>query len=98
MKNHSLHLAGFGLALALALAPALKANLDFHVDIDTSTLTLAPNAPFYLDFQLNEGSGSLANSVQVTHIWFDNGNATVQALSEGAAKCRTAFPPMVGTN
>jgi len=75
MKIHTHHLAGFGLALALALVPALKANLDFHVDIDTSSLVSAPNSPFYLDFQLNEGSGSLTNSVQLTDLWFDNGHA-----------------------
>jgi hypothetical protein len=85
MKNHTHHLAGFGLVLALALAPALKANLDFHVDIDTSSLVSAPNSPFYLDLQLNEGSGSLANSVQLTNIWFDNGNATGSPMSWGQA-------------
>jgi len=85
MKNHTYPLAGFGLALALALAPMLKANLDFHVDIDTSSLVSAPNSPFYLDFQLNEGSGSLANSVQLTNLWFDNGHAIGSPQSWGQA-------------
>jgi hypothetical protein len=85
MKNHTHPLAGFGLALALALAPALKANLDFHVDIDTSSLASAPNSPFYLDFQLNEGSGSLANSVQLTNIWFDHGSAIGTPMAWGQA-------------
>ena len=85
MKNHSLHLAGFGLACALALTSALKANLDFRVDIDTSSLPSAANGPFYLDFQLNEGSGTLANSVQLTDFTFDGGHATGSSTAFGQA-------------
>jgi len=85
MKKHTYHLAGLSLAFGLALAPALKANLDFRVDIDTSALVSAPNGPFYLDFQLNEGSSSLANSVQLTDFTFDGGHATGTPSAWGQA-------------
>ncbi|HTQ30831.1 MAG TPA: NF038129 family PEP-CTERM protein [Opitutaceae bacterium] len=63
------------LVSALLCAPALRAGIfDFHIDFDTGALTSAPNAPFYLDFQLNEGSGSLPNSVTLSHFVFDGGS------------------------
>ncbi len=77
--------ASLGLALALIGASDLKANLNFRVDIDTASLAGAANGPFFLDFQLNEGSGSLTNAVTLSDFVFDGGSATGTASTWGNA-------------
>lgn len=70
------NIAKLALALALLCSPLLKAaNFNFHIDLDTAALNSAPNAPFFLDFQLNEGSGSLTNSATLSNFTFDGGSA-----------------------
>jgi PEP-CTERM motif len=82
LKNHAAKLLA---GLALLAAPALKAQLTFHVDINTSALSSALNAPFFLDFQLNQGSGSLNNSVTLSNFSFTSGGATGTASLFGNA-------------
>ena len=73
-------------ALALGGASALRADpFEFHVDLDTSGLLSADNAPFFLDFQLNEGSGTLANSVTLSNFSFDSGASSGSAMMFGNA-------------
>ena len=54
-------------------APAARAQLFFHVRMDTSLLIGHPGAPFYLDFQLNGGSGVDMGNNRVTLSNFDFG-------------------------
>ena len=81
MKTRIHHLALAALAVALLGAPLAKAGstFDFQVNLYTTGLTGAANSPFYLDFQLNEGSGTLPNSVTLSNFSFDNGSATGSA-------------------
>lgn len=45
-------------AFALMQSPAGRANLMFDVSLNTSPLMGNPAGPFYIDFQLNDGSGT----------------------------------------
>ncbi len=71
---------------ALLCAPALKASYVFNVDLNTAALTGAPNGPFYLDFQLNEGSDlSEMTTVTVSGFSFTGGSPTGSANITGNA-------------
>lgn len=73
-------------ALALGGGATLRADpFDFHVDLNTSGLLAADNSPFFLDFQLNEGSGTLANSVTLSNFSFDSGASSGSAMTFGHA-------------
>ena len=87
MNTHNQHrLAWASLGLALLCSPLVKAaTFTFHVNIDTTALVSAANGPFLLDFQLNEGSGTLPNSVTLSNFTFDNGAATGSASIFGNA-------------
>jgi hypothetical protein len=53
-------------ASAMLMATASQAQvLEYHVDVNTSALIGNANAPFYLDFQLNYGSGPSGNSASI---------------------------------
>ena len=52
------------------------AQFNFHIDLNTSVLSGAANSPFLLDFQLNEGSGSLANQATLSNFSFTSGSVT----------------------
>ena len=41
----------------MVISPVLRAQVAFDVHINTSALIGHPSGPFYLDFQLNDGSG-----------------------------------------
>jgi hypothetical protein len=71
---------------ALLLLPlgAHAANFNFHVDLNVASLVGAANSPFFLDFQLNQGSGSLSNSATVTNFVYTGGNATGSAMTFGS--------------
>ncbi len=69
-------LAALALALASLAAPALRAQFNFHINLNTAALSGAANAPFFLDFQLNQGSGLLSNAVTLTNFTFTGGSAT----------------------
>lgn len=81
------NLTKLAVAVAAILAPAAMqaATFNFHVDLNVSSLVGAPNSPFFLDFQLNEGSGSLANSVTITNFLFTGGSATGSPQTFGLA-------------
>jgi len=69
--------------LCLVSAPAANASsFTFDVVVNTTALIGNSGAPFYLDFQLNEGSGPLGNnSVAVSNFDFGVGGSSVGAPS-----------------
>ena len=81
------NLTKLAIAVAAMLAPAATqaANFNFHVDLNVSSLVGQPNSPFFLDFQLNEGSGTLPNFVTLTNFVFTGGSATGSATTFGLA-------------
>lgn len=83
MKTRISSLALAALALALVGASAARAQLQFEINLDTSGLVGSGSAPFSLDFQLNEGSGTLANTVTLSNFVFDNGSASGSATIFG---------------
>lgn len=73
-------------AAALLCAPALKASYVFNVDLNTAALAGAPNGPFFLDFQLNEGSDlSEMTTVSISGFTFTGGSPTGSANITGSA-------------
>ena len=68
------HLKKLVLALGLACTPALHAgNFVFHIDLNVAGLIGKPNSPFFLDFQLNQGSSTLANNATLSNFTFTGG-------------------------
>ena len=69
----SMLLAGIAAGTA---APAAASSITFHVQVSTAPLVGSPLAPFYLDFALNDGSGTLAgvNSVSIFNFNFGGGS------------------------
>ncbi len=61
-------------ACALLNASAIQAA-QYHVDVNTSPLIGNINGPFYLDFQLNFGSGS-GNSATINNFTYSSGAST----------------------
>lgn len=60
-------------------ASVSRANLMFDVTLDTSGLIGHPAGPFYVDFQLNDGSGNFAgvNTATISNFMFgDKGSAS----------------------
>jgi hypothetical protein len=70
--NNNRHHVLLGLivsALFFAQAPTCRANvLSFNVSLDTSGLIGHSAGPFYIDFQLNDGSGDFAVGVNIATI------------------------------
>jgi hypothetical protein len=68
-------------------ASTSKAALIYHVDIDTTSLVGSLNGPFSLDFQLTDGSGTLAgvNTVTLDNFMFTGGTPTGSASLFGGA-------------
>lgn len=81
------NLTKLAVAVAAILVPAAMqaATFNFHVDLDVSILIGAPNSPFFVDFQLNEGSGTLPNSVTINNFLFTGGSATGSTTTFGLA-------------
>ena len=78
LKNKTFLSALAALAF-LGLANTARANASYSVTIDTSALLGADaslDAPFYLDFQLNAGSGTASNTVTLSNFTFTGGSAT----------------------
>jgi hypothetical protein len=75
--------------LCWALNPALGyANLLYAVSLDTSPLIGHPAAPFYLEFQLNDGSGTGDGNNTVTLSDFNfglGGSAVGSPVTNGSA-------------
>jgi hypothetical protein len=88
-KDKSLTLVRFAFVAACIMicASTSKAALIYHVDINTAPLVGSSTAPFSLDFQLNDGSGTLAgvNTVTLTNFIFTAGNPTGSATLIGDA-------------
>jgi hypothetical protein len=68
-------------------ASTSKAALIYHVDITTTPLVGSLSGPFSLDFQLNDGSGTLAgvNTVTLSNFTFTGGTPTGSASLFGDA-------------
>jgi hypothetical protein len=64
-------------ALTLGVVASAQAQLAFNVSLNTSNLISANGGPFYLDFQLNDGSqlGDGSNSVKLSNFNFGSGSA-----------------------
>lgn len=76
MKKQIKHtIAKLAFVAALLCTPLLHADFTFYGTIDTSALSGDPNAPFYLDFQLNKGDGLVANTITIGNFQFTNGAA-----------------------
>src|SRR5215472_12367635 len=87
-RHNSLRLARaiFAAALTVLCAPAGRtATLAFHVNIDTASLIGNSNAPYSLDFQLNQGAGAAINSVSLNHFAFTTGSPTGSPTRIGGA-------------
>ena len=81
-----INLGGLVIALALFCSPALKAQFfSFNVDLNTAALSGDPYSPFFLDFQLNKGSGSLPSSVTLSNFLFTGGTALGSPVFTGNA-------------
>jgi hypothetical protein len=63
------------LALAILLTPVARASVLFDVSLDTSSLAGNANGPFYVDLQLNDGSGNgdANNAATVSNFSFGGG-------------------------
>jgi hypothetical protein len=78
----------FAAAIALLNAPALRAQtLAFNVNLNTATLNSqdSANTPFYLDFQLNYGSGQPTSTVTLSNFQFTGGSASGSPTLIGTA-------------
>ena len=78
--NNSLRFTALALAAAALLAStqAQAGTITYHFDVNTSTLGVgasASSSPFYLDFQLNYGSGT-GNSATIGNLTFTGGSLT----------------------
>jgi hypothetical protein len=72
-------------AAVLAGSAAKADNFLFHVDLNTAALVSAANGPFFLDFQLNQGTGTLSNTVALSNFTFTGGSASGSASLFGNA-------------
>ena len=73
------------LGVAALLVSTAHGQLAYRVSVDTSLLTAHPAGPFYLDFQLNDGSGlgDGNNTAMLTNFNFGGGSATGAGTSFG---------------
>lgn len=71
---------------ALYCSPNLLAQTaNFQIDLDTTSLVGAPNSPFFLDFQLNKGNGTLNNTATLTNFVLTGGTPNGSANLFGNA-------------
>src|SRR5947208_12977896 len=69
VKHHAYHPLFYLIVFALFVAnPLCRADLTFDVSLDTSGLMGHPAGPFYIDFQLNDGSGNFTIGVNTVTI------------------------------
>ncbi len=66
-------------------AAAAAGTINFHVDVNTAPLIVAPGGPFFLDFQLTGGSGLATNTATIYGITFGGGSVTPPAFTTGGA-------------
>src|ERR1700755_3278438 len=75
-------------AVVAGASPAAATSIAFHVQVNTAPLIGNPAGPFFLDFALTDGSGTLAapNSVVVSNFNFGGGSAVgAPTLTPGAS-------------
>lgn len=75
------------LGASAAAATALHAQITYHVSLDTSGLGSSTAAPFYIDFQLFDGTG-LGNgntSIAISRFNFGSGSPDGTATTSGGA-------------
>jgi hypothetical protein len=74
-------------AFVVMQSPTSRANLMFNVSLNTSPLIGNATGPFYIDFQLNDGSGigDANNTVMINGFLFGGGNAVDSILIIGGA-------------
>jgi hypothetical protein len=76
-------------AVCLVASSVLHATLLYSVSLDTSPLIGHSAAPFYLDFQLNDGSGGITgngnNTATLSGFAFDGGSAANNPVTFGGA-------------
>lgn len=65
-----------GVLTVLCAATGRAGTLSFQVNINTASLVGNPNAPYSLDFQLNQGAGAVTNSVALSDFVFTAGSPT----------------------
>jgi hypothetical protein len=78
MKRQSLFSSSIvAFALVLGSVPTARGQMDLHVSLDTSALVGHPAGPFYVDFQLNDGSGAgdANNWASISNFDFGGGSA-----------------------
>ena len=63
-----------GVCITICATPGYAESVSYQVDVDTSSLVGDVNAPFSLDFQLNQGSGLATNTVTLSNFSFTNGS------------------------
>ncbi len=68
-------LLGLTAAALLTGTVALHADTFYHVDINTASLSLDPNAPFSIDFSMTEGSTTLSNTAKIQNIVLTGGTS-----------------------
>ncbi len=85
--SHKTAFRALAIAAALALGSFAEAQIQFQVNVDTSSLVGNPAGPYSLDFQLNDGSGwgDASNWATVSDIKFGGGSATGSANTFGGA-------------
>src|SRR5258708_37334958 len=90
MKNHiklTTTLSLLTCACALFNASSAQAALTgYHVEVVTSPLVGNPNAPFYLDFQMNYGSGPFGNNSTIKNFNFVGGSPVGSPTLSGTAE------------
>jgi hypothetical protein len=88
-KDKSPRLVRFAVVASCLMisASSSKAALIYHVDINTAPLVGSLSGPFSLDFQLTDGSGTLAgvNTVTLSNFIFTGGTPTGSASLFGGA-------------
>lgn len=78
-------IAAVGLALGFTATSALKADtFNFTVDLNVASLIGTSGSPYYVDLQLNQGSGSLFNSATISNIVTTGGSFTGSATTNGS--------------
>jgi len=79
--NRYLSLRCFACSI-LAVSTSYAISIGFNVSLDTSPLIGSSAGPFYIDFQLNDGSGigDANNTVTINNFLFGGGNAVGNPL------------------
>jgi hypothetical protein len=79
-------LSTFAFMVAILAGSSARAQIAYDVTLNTTALIGHPAGPFYLDFQLNDGSGSGDgnNFATLSHFTFGGGNVLGSASGFGS--------------